>query len=103
IHRLLSHVSCGQVRTEGWTRQEFSGECGGGQMLGVAERAQRFADLKAWGEKAGVCVNPCRCKNPEFGGQPCAIAGGHSYEAPRSDDQQLFGFEAGGVVQRSPG
>lgn len=92
IQKVLTGVSAVRVNAENWTRQDFLGECGGGQMLGAAERAQRFADLKAWGEKTGVRVNPCRCKNPECGGRPCAIAGGHSHEAPRPDDQQLFGF-----------
>jgi DNA repair photolyase len=94
IHKLLSHVSGGQAKLEGWTRQEFLGECGGGQMLDAAARTRRFADLKAWGEKAGVCVTPCRCKNPEFGGQGCAIAGSNSHQALRSDDQHVFEFGA---------
>ena len=94
IHNLLSHVPSAQVKVEDWTRQEFSGECGGGQMLDAGQRAHRFADLKGWGERAGVCVAPCRCKNPEFGGPGCAIAGRRSHEAPRPDDQQSFEFGA---------
>ena len=102
IHKLLSRVPGAQVNAARWTRQEFLGKCGGGQMLDAGERAHRFADLKAWGEEAGVCVPPCRCKNPEFGGQGCAIAGRHSHEARRSDDQQLFGFDAAATVQPAP-
>jgi len=94
IHKLLSHVSGAQVNAERWTRQEFLGKCGGGQMLDAGERAHRFADLKAWGEKVGVSVTPCRCKNPEFGEQGCAIAGRHSHEVLRSDDQHVFEFGA---------
>jgi len=94
IHKLLSEVSGGQVKTERWTRQGFLGECGGGQMLDVAARARRFADLKAWSEKAGVCVAPCRCKNPEVGEQGCAIAGRRSHEVTQPAHQQLFEFEA---------
>jgi hypothetical protein len=72
-------------------------------MLDAGERAHHFADLEAWGEQAGVCVTPCRCKNPEFGGRACAIAGRDSHEALRSDDQQLFGYEAAGTVEAAPG
>ncbi len=103
IHKLLSNVSGARVNAKRWTRQGFLGGCGGGQMLDAGERAHRFADLKAWGEQAGVCVTPCRCKNPEFAGQGCAIAGRDSHEALRSDDQQLFGFEAAVTVEPAPG
>ncbi len=95
IHKLLLDASGARVNARRWTRQKFLGGCGGGQMLDARERAHRFADLKAWGEQAGVCVTPCRCKNPEFAGQGCAIAGSDSHRAPRSDDQQLLEFEAG--------
>ena len=102
IHDLLSDVSGARVNTKRWTRQEFLGGCGGGQMLDAGERAHRFADLKAWGEQAGVCVTSCRCKNPEFAGQGCAIAGSDSHKAPRSDDQQLLEFGAAGTVEPAP-
>jgi hypothetical protein len=91
IQELLSRVSCARANTERWPRQEFLG-CGGGQMLSAAERVRRFDALKAWGEKAGVCVMPCRCKNPEAGGQGCAIAGRYSPYVPPADDQQRFNF-----------
>lgn len=91
IYKLLSCVSCARANTKRWPWQEFLG-CGGGQMLSAAERVRRFAALKAWGEKAGVCVMPCRCKNPEAGGQGCAIAGRYSADVPSTDDQQRFDF-----------
>lgn len=93
IHKLLSHISDAQVNAERWTRQEFLDKCGEGQMLDAGERAGRFANLQAWGEEAGVCVTPCRCKNPEFGGQGCAIAGPPSHGASKSNNQQVFEFE----------
>ncbi len=102
IHGLLSHVSGTRVNVRRWPRQEFLGGSGGGQMLDAGERAHRFADLLAWGEKAGVCVTPCRCKNPEFDGQGCAIAGRDLPEPLLSNDQQLLGFEAEGTVEPAP-
>ena len=103
IHKLLLDASGARVNARRWTRQKFLGGCGGGQMLDAGERAHRFADLEAWGEQAGVCVTPCRCKNPGFAGQGCAIAGRDSDEALRLDDQQLFGLEAAGTVEAGPG
>lgn len=102
IHKLLSEVSGGQLNTERWARQGFSGGCGGGQMLGVAARAGRFAALKAWGENAGVCVMPCRCKNPEVGGQGCAIAGRNAHTVSQPAHQQLFEFEAAEPIRPAP-
>jgi DNA repair photolyase len=97
IHKLLSHVPGARVNAKHWPRQEFSGGCGGGQMLDSRERAHRFADLKAWGEQAGVCVTPCHCKNPEFGGQGCAIAGRPPHEAWEANGQHVFEFGATGT------
>jgi len=98
IHKLLAEVSGGRANTEHWSRQEFAGDCSGGQMLDVAARARRFTDLKAWGEEAGVCVASCRCKNPEEGGQGCAIAGRQSPQVARPAHQQVFEFEAADTI-----
>lgn len=44
-------------------------------------------------------MTSCRGKHPEFGGQGDAIAGRHSYEALRSDDQCVFEFRATATVK----
>jgi len=94
IHELLSSVFGAQVNARYWGWQEFLGGCGGGQMLDAGERVNRFARLAAWGEQVGVRVAPCRCKNPEFGGEGCAIAGRRAGDAWEADDQHLFEFGA---------
>jgi len=94
IHELLSSVSGALVSAKRWPWQEFLGGHGGGQMLDAGERARRFGSLSAWGEQAGVSVAPCRCKNPEFDGQGCEIAGRPSREAREAFDQQLLEFGA---------
>jgi DNA repair photolyase len=75
-----------------WPYQRFGDGSGGGQMLPAPERALRFARLHALGEKVGIRVRPCRCKNPELGADPCGITGPGFGACSSSRKQVTFNF-----------
>ena len=63
-------------------------------MGNADEQGRRFAALSAWAAQAGICLTPCRGKNPEMVGQGCAIAGRQMHADRPPDEQRLFGYDA---------
>jgi DNA repair photolyase len=59
----------------GWPRHAFGDGCGGGSMIPVEERRQRFEYLGQLGQSYGITIQPCRCKNPTLTSKSCRIAG----------------------------
>ncbi|MCK4658890.1 MAG: radical SAM protein [Phycisphaerae bacterium] len=99
---LLVSVSATPPGMDAWQYQKFSDGCGGGRMIGSAERHRRFARLRALGKAAGIQIAPCLCKNPGLGWVGCAIAGPPPSAEQDGLVQHMFGFAepppAGGMV-----
>ncbi len=87
--RSLSPAECEPPR---WQHQRFAEGCGGGRMIDNAERIKRFARLVEQGERFGIRVTPCRCKNPELGDRVCEIAGLVTCTENTPQVQQVLGF-----------
>lgn len=75
-----------------WQHQRFAEGCGGGRMIDNTQRTMRFARLVEQGERFGIRVTPCRCKNPELGDTACQIAGPASRTENDLDSQQILDF-----------
>ncbi len=75
-----------------WQHQRFAEGCGGGRMIDNTQRTMRFARLVEQGERFGIRVTPCRCKNPELGDTACQIAGPASRAENDLDSQQILDF-----------
>jgi len=76
--RLSAQLECLRdtaVSLAAWSIQSFADGQTGGQMLGSDERERRFASIQQLARGLGIQVNVCRCKNPEFAGTGCGIAG----------------------------
>jgi len=75
-----------------WPWQELAHGVGGGRMIGMEERRQRFARLAALAQHHGIALHACTCKNPGLGRDGgCQIAGP---PCPTSlDGFPLFGQE----------
>jgi DNA repair photolyase len=58
-----------------WSPRAFADGRTGGQMIDLADRERRFASIQQLAHGLGIQVNVCRCKNPEFAGIGCGIAG----------------------------
>jgi len=74
-----------------WAAQTFSENCGPAEMLDRDSRAERMSRVIAIGARFGVNISACTCKNPDFPGPGCAIAG-NTLE-PWQSDPGLFGPE----------
>ena len=81
---------CRNVGT--WTYQRFLDGCGGGQMIGGAERRLRFAVLQMLGQEAGIAIRACRCKNPDLTAVGCGIAGPPSQSDHADEEDALLPF-----------
>jgi DNA repair photolyase len=67
-----------------WSMQAFADGLTGGQMIDLSERERRFASIQQLARGLGIQVNVCRCKNPEFAGTGCGIAGPNDL-TPKAD------------------
>ena len=58
-----------------WAYQQLADGCGGGRMIEWRERARRFERMIRLAKRFGIELEPCRCKNPQWNGPGCQIAG----------------------------
>jgi len=58
-----------------WVYQRFADGCGGGRMIEWRERSRRFERMARLAKRFGIELEPCRCKNPQWEGLGCQIAG----------------------------
>ncbi|MHC4445272.1 MAG: SPL family radical SAM protein [Planctomycetota bacterium] len=73
-----------------WRHQPFINGCGGGRTLPAQDRVIRFRRLVEQAQQYNIEVIPCRCKNPELGGQGCQIAGTYPLKTQEPVQQLLF-------------
>jgi len=76
--RLSAQLECLRdipVSPANWSPQAFADGRTGGQMIDLAERERRFTSIQQFARGLDIQVNVCRCKNPEFAGTGCGIAG----------------------------
>jgi hypothetical protein len=76
-----------------WPYQAFADGTGGGRMLPTSERAERLTRLVALGNRFGIRIRPCRCKNPEFSAEACGITGPGLPARPNLLSQTAFSFD----------
>jgi len=93
FHR-IHRVGLALPQADGWRYQRLIDGCGGGRMLGIDDRRRRFARIQVWGDKVGIHVTPCHCKNPELGSVGCGIAGPQSWDSRAPTSQGLLDFSA---------
>ena len=79
-----------------WQQQSFAQGCGGGRMLTLDERRDRFAKLEPLGQRYGIAVRACHCKNPELADSTCQIAGRAGSSERDSQSQELLPFGTAG-------
>jgi DNA repair photolyase len=58
-----------------WAFQRFNAACGPACMLTPQDRRQRLNRVASLAARHGIAVSICTCKNPEFSGPGCGIAG----------------------------
>jgi len=58
-----------------WPYQRFADGCGGGRIIEWRERARRFERMTRLAKRFAIELEPCRCKNPQWNGLGCQIAG----------------------------
>jgi DNA repair photolyase len=74
----------GQAR---WKHQSFADSCGSAKSLDESDRRKRFERVNEIGQRYGIEVDICTCKNPEFNGPGCSIA---SATRPVEESKMLF-------------